>query len=195
MKPYKTFNSCIPIGQRPHPPEQMGTNEEPWYTRGSIEFLVDIIQDYFEILEYGCGSSTPWFAQRAKNIVSIEHEKMWIDQVMSKIPKELANKIEIIHIPNQQTGKHIGGDGAYYDNYVDYINHTDRLFDMICVDGRSRSACIRNSISHVKTGGFLLIDNAERTEYQQAISEIPKTWERFIFEEEVDTTMIFRAVT
>jgi len=196
MRIYKLFKSGIPIGGRPseHTPEKMGTNEEPWYTRGAIEFLHENIKDSFEILEYGCGSSTPWFAQRAKSITSIEHNKQWIDNVVRATPEKLMEKINITHIPNKKSGKNIGGDGFYYDEYVDYINSMNMFFDLICLDGRSRSACIKNSINYVKKNGFLLIDNAERIEYKEAINQIPDNWERFVFEESVDTTIIFKVI-
>ena len=97
MQTYRLLKSGIPIGNRPnqHTPEKMGTNEEPWYTRGSIEFLYENIKSSFEILEYGCGSSTPWFAQKAKSVTSIEHNEQWIDSVIRATPKKLMEKISV----------------------------------------------------------------------------------------------------
>ena len=41
------YNSGIPIGTRPysHTPNIMGTNEEPWMSRDSIDFIYPIISN------------------------------------------------------------------------------------------------------------------------------------------------------
>ena len=192
---YKMFNSGISVGGRPdsHTPNYMGTNQEPWYSRGAIEHLAEnIIKDYFEVFEYGCGSSTIWLAQRSKNIISVEHDEQWTRLVESKIPEKLTNKIQIVHIPNQETGKYQSSEGPFYDNYVNYIHKTNKKFDLVCVDGRARPYCIESSIQYVKNEGFLLIDNAERKHYQSAINKIPNKWEKLKFKSPMDTTIIFK---
>jgi predicted O-methyltransferase YrrM len=172
----------------------MGTNEEPWYSRGSIEFLNDNINDSMQVLEYGCGSSTIWLAQRVGGIISIEHSKDWADKVTQLIPSSLRHKINIIHIPNQEQGEHVGSGGRFYDRYTNHIKTLDKTFDIICVDGRCRSQCIINSIDHIKDDGFLLIDNAERQEYHKSISQLPSQWVRMDFPCPVDLTTIFKVV-
>tara|TARA_Y100000361_G_scaffold142319_1_gene148260 strand:- start:1090 stop:1704 length:615 start_codon:yes stop_codon:yes gene_type:complete len=201
-KGYLIRGSGIPCGSRPpdHIPSLIGTNEEPWITRGAIDFLHENLTRDMEVLEYGTGSSTIWYAQRTKNVIAIEHDLEWVEDVRSLLPTYLQGKVKIIHIANAETGKFVGGDGKYYDKYVNYVKNTKSLFDFIAIDGRSRGPCIINSISKVKKNGFLLIDNSERdgkngqSDYQPSIDMIPKKWEKHEFETYLGTTSIYKHV-
>ena len=185
---YRTFETGIPCGGRPptHLPEHVGTNQEPWYSRSSIEFLADNLDDSMEVLEYGCGSSTLWFAQRVKSVIAIEHVKTWADEVTQLVPKSLESKVDVVHIPNQEQGQYAGHGGRFYDNYL------DKTFDMICVDGRCRAQSIINSMGSLKNNGLLLIDNAERGQYHAAISQLPREWVRLDFPSPITLTSIFK---
>ena len=168
---YKTYNSGISIGTRPgnHTPNLMGTTEEPWYTRKSIEFLANYLTKDMHIFEYGAGSSTAWFALRVGSVISVEHEASWKEEVIDKLPKNITN-VTIIVCPL----------GAAYVESIDQF--ADKKFDLICIDGRMRSQCILNSLNKVKPGGYLLVDNAERPHYQEATRAIPADWEKFEFD-------------
>lgn len=196
IRHYKCFKSGIPCGTRPiaHHPDLMGTNEEPWYSRGAIEFLALKMNNPSRVLEYGCGSSTIWFgvSQRVASITSIEHNEHWVNQVTQLIPENLKHKMNIVHVPSQEHGEHIGGDGQFYDNYVNHIYTLGGAFDLICVDGRSRSQCIINAIDRITDGGLLLIDNAEREQYHEAMSCVPSQWDRMDFSNDINTTVIFK---
>ena len=202
-KGYLIRGSGIPCGPprpRDHTPCLIGTNQEPWITRGAIEFLHENLTVDMEVLEYGTGSSTIWYAQRTKSIIAIEHDLEWVENVRSVIPAHLKSKAEVIHIANAETGKFLGGDGKYYDKYVNYVKDTKSLFDFIAIDGRSRNECIAHSISKIKKKGFLLIDNSERdgknnpSNYQPSINMIPKKWEKHEFPTYLGTTSIYKNV-
>ena len=102
--------------------------------------------------------------------------------------------MEIVHLPDK-------------DDYVNYINTIDEKFDLICIDGddnkesgfeTARSECILNCLDKVKNGGLLLIDNAERRQYQDAIAMIPPYWERMEFPytdlagQYIDLTVVYK---
>lgn len=69
--------------------------------------------------------------------------------------------------------KHIQDSGYILPNLVyaerPYSNMTFGFerdsFDLICVDGRDRVECCLNSMTLVKPGGYLLLDNSERRRY------------------------------
>jgi len=193
---YLIINFGIPCGSRPpdHVPSLIGTNEEPWITRKAIEFLHKNLTLDMEVLEYGTGSSTIWFSQCTKKVIAVEHHLEWVDYVKSLLPPQLESKIEIVHIPNTDTGTTIGGDGKYYDDYVNYVRDIKASFDLISIDGRSRRQCIINSIDKVKKNGFLLIDNSEREDYQPGLQQIPPQWEKNEFPTYLGTTSIYKHV-
>tara|TARA_R110000824_G_scaffold368671_1_gene558032 strand:- start:111 stop:689 length:579 start_codon:yes stop_codon:yes gene_type:complete len=169
---YKTYYSGIPLGGRgsSHKDSEMGSNQEPWYTRKSIEFLVSILTPEMDVLEYGCGSSTVWFSQRVKSITTIEHDAGW-KNLVEKTLSGRAN-VRLLNIPLGEA-------------YVNIVNTDDLIkdkqYDLVCIDGRLRSRCILECIDKVKSGGYLLLDNSERPRYLDAWNQVPTDWEFFTF--------------
>src|SRR5262245_58674086 len=53
-------------------------NPLPWLTHPAIEWLDSVIGPDDTVFEWGSGASTAWFAQRAKSVVSVEHDQTWI---------------------------------------------------------------------------------------------------------------------
>lgn len=76
---------------------------------------------------------------------------------------------------------------------VDFLPVSDNgSFDLIVVDGRSRVACTTRALELLKPhGGILVLDNAERTNYQPAIDRVPKHWLRYEVSSPVKTTIIW----
>lgn len=190
------YKSGIAIGNRPkdHASNIMGTNEEPWMTRESINRLYKFIKDSSKkltLLEYGCGSSTAYFLSLGLEVTSIEHHNGWLTNVKRKLSKTLLDNWKPCLINAQKEGDELGSDGEYYDEYVNYVKKLG-MFDIIIIDGRCRSSCIKYSINHLNAGGLFICDNAERSRYQDAINKyIPTTWETHIFPTVVDTTIIW----
>lgn len=130
----------------------------PWVTHKAVLFLDQFMKDnpHAKVLEFGCGSSTLWFAQRTKNLVSIEHSAQWFNDINSMLHEnEKCFPVQLIlhEMP--------------YYSVCD--NFPDNYFDLILVDGRNRSGCIKNAIRTLKHGGILMLDNAERPYYQKAL--------------------------
>ena len=190
------YKSGIPIGSRPsfHTPNIMGTNEEPWMSRESINFIYPKISKMKNknLLEFGCGSSTAWFLKMLNcNVTSVEHDKYWLDSVKQKIPEHLQNNWTPVFKPPVFFGECKGsGDEFFYDDYVHSIDDMEK-FDIIIVDGRARSHCILNSINKLNKGGLFIVDNAERHFYKKAIDKIPMKWFKYSFPCPVDTTIVW----
>ena len=72
-----------------------------------------------------------------------------------------------------------GQDGQFYDAYV-AKGLSLGVFDIIVVDGRARSDCLRASIGCVAPGGLLVLGNSERKRYSSAIAEVPSDWRQTI---------------
>ncbi|RAX52078.1 hypothetical protein CCY99_07985 [Helicobacter sp. 16-1353] len=80
-------------------------NPIPWYTYPAIEFLGNLDFSKKNILEYGSGNSSLFWAKRAKMVVSIENDREWFKEVASK---KLPNQ-EIYLIENNSKGNMGGG--------------------------------------------------------------------------------------
>ncbi len=169
------------IEKRAYGPEYTGAIDEPWITRDAIIFLEKILTKDMTILEYGCGTSTSWYAERCKYLTSIEHNKKWFEHVYKYLQFKNIKNVDLRHID-------------ICNGYIDIIDNMGK-FDLICIDGRRRSECIKHSHTHVKIGGYLLLDNAERGRYQQAIKDHLSKWKRLDFHNKIWLTSIFQRIS
>lgn len=143
----------------------------PWFVHCSIEFLEGRIRPDWLCFEWGSGNSTVWLAELAAHVTTVEHAPKWVETTNNLLTKAgVKNKAEVV-LRDLNAG------------YAEYINHFDNgYFDLISIDGRRRSDCIRNAIAKLKPGGILIIDNSDRAEYQKSINETGIwQWERCEF--------------
>ena len=138
-----------------------------------------------EVFEWGSGGSTRFFRDRAHTVYTIEHDQVWFEKIKTAIEYwgldlegECAwlSLIEPIDEPNPEyaTAKE-GFAGWSFEKYAKAIDeYPDEHFDLISVDGRSRSACMRHAYPKLKKGGLLVLDDANRPQYREARDELDK---------------------
>ena len=134
-------------------PVDKAGNPLPWITYAAMSFLDKRLNSRMSVFEYGCGGSTYWFAARARQVISCEHDESWAVEVRGRA----SANVEIIHAPLAQ-GRYAGVVGGYSD-----------CFDIVFVDGRDRVACVRNCLPALNSGGVVVIDNSDETEHLPAI--------------------------
>lgn len=165
-------------------------NDMPWMPLDAVECLKNIVTKDFEIFEWGSGGSTIFFANRCKNIVSIEYDKEWFDELTKEIQNRNLNNINLIYQPhnNEKCDDILNPDkfvsySKFYNQCVfeTYVKTIDNYieFDLIIVDGRARISCVKRAVSKVKNNGFILIDDMDRQHYQKINTLIPKTWKLY----------------
>jgi predicted O-methyltransferase YrrM len=116
------------------------------------------------VLEFGSGSSTIWFADRAGHITSFEHDPLWFDVVGAESAKRLNVDHRLLTRP-------------YSEHVADL---PDESFDLVLVDGRDRVRCALAAIRTLKPGGLMVVDNIDR-EYYAPISTALAAWRRLDF--------------
>ncbi len=148
---------------------------QPRYTYAAVEWLRENVARDAVVFEYGMGASTVFFADRVERLVSVEHDTKWYyffycEQTLDFTTMgALDNTILLLRPPTP--GVCAGFASSDYPDqcFRDYVlaidAYPDESFDFVLVDGRARVACIRVSIPKVKRGGYLLLDNSERSEY------------------------------
>lgn len=125
----------------------------PWVTYSFIDFIKERINKTQHIFEYGSGSSTIFYAERAGSVTSVEHDKGWFDKVKNTSP---ANA-EMIFC-------HLEKDGEYAKK----ATLLNKKFDIIIVDGRDRVNCCKYSVDALSEKGVLVLDDSEREVYDPA---------------------------
>lgn len=128
---------------------------------GAITFLTEFLarkRPYPpNILEFGMGGSTLWFAQQDCTLVSVEHNPAWFEAVKAAIQSDRV-KLILHPIPLHDLCPTFAD--ANFDLIV--IDHED--FD----EGRMRLACLQDCRRLVKPGGVLMLDNTDRSKFAPA---------------------------
>lgn len=138
----------------------------PWLPYRTIEALEPLARNA-RVFEYGGGGSTVWFAERAAQVVTVEHDRAWLEALRTAL-SESAN-VELLQAD-------VDDDGP--TGYVSAIDRfDDEQFDIVLVDGRRRMACLQRARARVRPGGVLVLDDSDREEYGSAPERLPG-WER-----------------
>ncbi len=140
--------------------------ELPWFTYGAINWLEKNMPPQAKIFEWGSGGSTLFFARRSSSVVTIENNPDWYNKINQIIKNENITNGELKLMSVNQPS-----------NYVKAIDqYGDRYFDLISVDGSERNDCLIKAQAKLKPGGYLILDNAERPDYQIGISSLASWW-------------------
>lgn len=129
-------------------------------------FLFSFININSKVLEYGSGESTFEIANICKEIVSMEHNKVWYEKNIGRIPKNCNIFLIEPTLPYTE-----GFDCGTYEQFKDYIEYPTKFspFDIIFIDGRARVGCssICKLLSHKDT--IVFIHDFDRQEYQESL--------------------------
>lgn len=149
----------------------------PWWPYSAVHFVEEMLPGGARVYEFGAGGSTVWLERRmGAEVSSVEHDSSWYE-----ILKEegIADLYLFEPLPDgRETSEKCPG---YFDEYVSSIlKYPDETFDLVVIDGRCRVACIRGSISKVKSGGVIYLDDSDRAEYSDA-DDLLAGWKQHVF--------------
>lgn len=161
--------------------------EFPWLTIVARNYMQHYLQQLSKrdvrVFEYGSGGSSLFFLKHAGMVVSVEHDPKWFEVVKQSVLSKSVTGWEGILVGPEAlvagTEKDLRTDRPldYFSDDPNYARHQwhryassidrfpDNHFDIVLVDGRARPSCLHHSISKVKRGGLLVLDNAERGYY------------------------------
>jgi hypothetical protein len=118
-------------------------NPIPWYTYPAIEYLSQLDFSNKEVFEYGVGNSSLFWANRAKQVTSVEHNREWFLKVAGSRFQNQA----VVLLENQR-------------EYVDSVLE-GQGYDVIVIDGICRYDCARVAAGRVREGGLIILDNSD----------------------------------
>lgn len=129
----------------------------PFIVYEAIDFMNTILEPGKKVLEFGSGNSTLWFLEKKCEITSIEHDKLWYNTVndyahSASFDKDVMSQFCFLNKQKETTWQ--------------FLNETENeSFDLILVDGsndfNNRNECIEKSISKLKKGGWMVLDNSD----------------------------------
>lgn len=133
----------------------------PWLAPNVIAKLESIVKPHFRVIEHGCGGSTLWFAERAKEVLSFDGNKQWRDTINQKL--------------NQSKARVFVSLGEMHELEKD-------KFDLLLIDGEpleDRAKWLRAATNLVKPGGWVVLDNANRPDFAEERATLQKIAEHF----------------
>lgn len=130
-------------------------NPIPWLTYPFIDFVDKRLEKKFEVFEFGSGNSTLYYAGKVASVKSIENDKFWYEKIKNSMPQNC----ELFFCELETNGE-----------YCRYAAKTGGKYDIVVVDGRDRVNCCKNSINSLKPDGVLILDDANRPKYAEALS-------------------------
>lgn len=133
-------------------------NPIPWFTYPAIDFLKERLNKNLTVFEYGSGNSTLFFAQRVKEIISVETNKQWYEKIKLKLP----SNAKIILYEKDKSDF----------SYSKVLYSFNKKYDLIIIDAIERNEVLMNAINFLNEGGVIILDNSDRIEYQNSVSEL-----------------------
>lgn len=125
----------------------------PWFVPQAIRRLEQILDKHrdFSILEFGGGGSTLFFAERCKEIMTIEHNPTWANEVRVQLLNKGLNNAIIRNPVN-------------LDEYIRIINNiASHSCDIILFDSDckfiTRNQIGAMAMSKLKYNGLVIVDN------------------------------------
>lgn len=167
----------------------------PWVTFDCQAWLERWLAPTMRVFEWGSGGSTLFVACRVRQLVTIEHDAQWAARVRARLDADPSAHARCQYrvVPPQHDDERTrvarGADAPHaaldyrssgeawadhvFEDYASAIDaQPDASFDLVIVDGRARNACVVHALPKVLRGGFLLLDNADRVEYQPSIERL-----------------------
>lgn len=175
----------------------------PFITEGSIKFIEKRIKKTDNVLEFGSGGSTVYFAKKANKVISFEsggyivrkrklpRSLEWYTNIVKKLKELKLNNVELYLLQ------------AYPNSEILY-NHVlnslpDNYFNWVFIDGANRKLCVDKTRSKLVRGGYMVIDNYDhippnntmtskevymKYEYVgKMMNELLKDWKSFTYDE------------
>ncbi len=152
----------------------------PWLTYPAIEWLKSLDLNGKQVFEWGGGGSTLFFLDSGARVTTIEHDSAWASEIQRAISTFGTLHADLRLIEPEEDNNTNGFSPfrssksqyrqATFKRYVTEIeSFDDQSFDLVLIDGRSRSSCLEYAAAKVRSGGSIVFDNAERLVYADAI--------------------------
>jgi len=136
----------------------------PWFTFPAIEALKNWNLSARRVFEYGSGYSTLFWAANTAQVISVEHNPEWHERISSLLP---VNARIILAPITQGDNEHepLPQTRSQFARYAESIKDQNDLFDIIVIDGYSRSRvrhqCAQVSLPHLSHHGMMIVDNSD----------------------------------
>ena len=145
-----------------------------------FEEILDVLKPQ-QILEYGCGQSTVFFADKLDQGAvwhAIEHNKSWYKNIVEKTEPQAQIKMHFVPEDEERSTE-----AERFESYIEYPSKLGD-FDLIFIDGVARNACMKKSHDLLSEKGLVLVHDCNRPAYHDMI----KTYKHWLILEDYRKT-------
>lgn len=115
----------------------------PWMTYPAIAYIHQLDLSACFVLEFGSGAGSLFWAERARRVVSVEHDAQWAAELESRRPPNLELRV---------AGKR--------DAYLAAFSALSELPDIVVIDGKYREECA--ALVAAAAPRLVIFDNSDR---------------------------------
>ena len=135
----------------------------PWMNYAVTEFLAERLNTDMNLLEFGAGGSTLFFAKHCRSVVTLEADELWFE----KIKRELPENVELLWKPQEK----------FYE-----LDDIKASFEVIVIDAMDRNRLLEMSLQHCSSDGVIILDDSERSDYIAGIAQLKTSgWKQLRF--------------
>ena len=125
-------------------PIDVDGNPLPWMSYPFIDYMAGLDLSKFRLFEFGSGNSTRYWAQRCSEVVAVENDRRWFEEISGIVP------------PNARV--------IFAEDEAAYLGTIEQngVFDVIVVDGAmDRRRMAERAVRFLQPTGFLVLDNSD----------------------------------
>jgi len=120
----------------------------PWIPYDAIRRIASRLRPDAQVLEFGAGMSTLWFASRCAFVHSIEADASWHELVAARLAKEGRTNVRL-ELRSEE------------EEFAQFEEYADGRFDLVMVDGSWRRTSMVAALRLVKPDGAMYLDNTD----------------------------------
>ncbi len=156
----------------------------PWITEDARRLLDQLLRPSDLGLEYGSGGTTWFFAPRVEHLYSVEGFDDWYEPLAEKLRARGVGNVSLHLASARELGYESDAHRAAYVGA--HADLEPASLDFVLVDGEYRDECALRALGLLRSGGLLILDNADT--YLPSTSRSPwrvdapvtPGWERFV---------------
>lgn len=132
------------------------------------KFIEKFLTEDDIFLEWGAGNSTIYFSGLVKQIISVEHNNDWINNIETAIKSYDIKNIKINYVPaNSPTPNPCRYE--QFKDYVEFVNNQKLKFSKVLIDGRARKYCAKSIYNLIDENVIVFIHDFNRPDYKKTL--------------------------
>lgn len=153
---------------------------KPQWAPASIPVIEKLLSKEKVVFEWGTGLSTPWIAERAKFVFTMDDDHNWRRRINAICQRMNISNVDF-SVYHESEEKYL--EAIYWFSEMGGI-------DIAIVDGVRRSESFKTAIKYVKVNGLIIFDDFERYDFEGQLRNFPIVQQQILGTQQ--KTAIFR---